>query len=83
MSLTPTFLMLTVLFSSIGLGYFIYGKKRGKPVVLLVGILLMASTYFLSNVILIIASGILLIGRRTLSAVLRATPAPAVRDGPD
>ena len=38
-----------VLFSSIGLGYFIYGKRQGAPVPLLCGIGLMVFPYFVSN----------------------------------
>lgn len=38
-----------VLFSSIGLGYFIYGRKQQQLVPLLCGIGLMGFTFFVSN----------------------------------
>ena len=39
-----------VLFGSIGLGFFIYGKRQGAPVPLACGLLLMVFPYFVSNV---------------------------------
>ena len=39
-----------VLFSSIGLGYFIYGRKQGKTIPLLCGVVLMTYPYFMPNV---------------------------------
>ena len=47
MNLAP--LLWGVLFSSIGLGYFIYGKRQGAPVPLVCGIGLMVFPYFVSN----------------------------------
>ena len=38
-----------LLFGSIGLGYFLYGKRQGAPVPLLCGLGLMAFPYFVSN----------------------------------
>lgn len=38
-----------LLFGSIGLGYFMYGKRQGAPVPLLCGLGLMAFPYFVSN----------------------------------
>ncbi len=49
-----------VLFSSIGLGFFIYGKKQRAPVPLVCGIALMAYSYFIPNVIALVAVGIVL-----------------------
>lgn len=49
-----------VLFSSIGLGFFIYGKKQRAPVPLVCGIALMAYPYFIPNVIALVAVGIVL-----------------------
>lgn len=46
-----------LLFSSIGLGYFIYGKKQQRPVPLLCGLSLMVYPYFVSGHILIVAIG--------------------------
>lgn len=38
-----------LLFGSIGLGYFIYGKRQGAPMPLLCGLGLMVFPYFVSN----------------------------------
>ena len=50
-------LMWGVLFGSIGLGYFVYGKKRGAAMPLISGIVLMAFPYFVSNAVLVVAIG--------------------------
>jgi predicted membrane protein len=49
-----------VLFSSVGLGFFIYGKKQRAPVPLVCGIALMIYPYFIPNVIALVAIGIVL-----------------------
>ena len=54
-------LFLSVLFGSVGTGYFIYGKRQGKPVPLLVGVALCIYPYLVSNLYLMVAIGILLI----------------------
>ncbi|MDH3598445.1 MAG: hypothetical protein OEU26_02260 [Candidatus Tectomicrobia bacterium] len=55
----------TTLFSgmilgSIGMGYFVYGKRQQKGVALLSGLILCGVPYFISNVYLLIISGIVL-----------------------
>lgn len=47
-----------VLFSSIGLCYFIYGRKQQQLVPLLCGIGLMGFTFFVSNNWLLVAIGV-------------------------
>jgi hypothetical protein len=47
-----------VLFSSIGLGFFIYGTKQKAPVPLVCGIALMIFPYFVSNILLLVGIGI-------------------------
>lgn len=47
-----------VLFSSIGLGYFIYGRKQQQLVPLLCGIGLMGFTFFVSNDWLLVSIGV-------------------------
>jgi VIT1/CCC1 family predicted Fe2+/Mn2+ transporter len=47
--LNPNALMLNVLFGSIGVGYFVYGKKQAHLVALAAGVLLMVVPYFISN----------------------------------
>jgi hypothetical protein len=49
-----------LLFGSIGLGYFIYGKKQRAVVPLICGLALMAFPYFVSNMMLLVAIGAIL-----------------------
>jgi len=55
-----TVLMLSVLFTSIGAGYVLYGKKQQQCVPLLTGIALCVYPSFLSNGSAIVVVGILL-----------------------
>jgi hypothetical protein len=50
-----------LLFGSIGLGFFIYGKKQKTVVPLFCGLALMIFPYFVSNTILLVIVGIVLI----------------------
>ena len=50
-----------MLFGSIGLGFFIYGRRQRAPIPLLCGIALMVFPYFVSNSLLLLAIGALLI----------------------
>ena len=50
-----------LIFGSIGLGYFIYGKKQKRGVPLASGIALMVFPYFVSNTYLIVIIGIVLL----------------------
>jgi hypothetical protein len=50
-----------LLFGSIGLGYFIYGKKQRAAVPLVCGLGLMIFPYFVANTILLIGVGAVLI----------------------
>jgi len=56
-----SWLLWGLLFGSIGLGFFVYGKKQKAAVPLLCGLVLMVFPYFVSNVILLVAIGITLI----------------------
>jgi hypothetical protein len=47
-------LMLSVLFGSIGLGLFVFGKKRKRGVAFACGIGLMACPYFIPNLYLLL-----------------------------
>ena len=53
-------LLLGVVFSSIGLGYFIYGKKQQQTMPLICGITLMIHPYFIENAVVLILIGIIL-----------------------
>jgi hypothetical protein len=50
-----------LLFGSIGLGYFIYGKKQRVVVPLVCGLALMVFPYFVTNVMLLVGIGACLI----------------------
>ena len=49
------------LFGSVGLGFFVYGKKQSAVVPLVCGLVLMIFPYFISNTILLVAIGVVLI----------------------
>ena len=53
-------LLLGVVFSSIGLGYFIYGKKQQRTMPIICGIALMIYPYFIENTVVLILIGIIL-----------------------
>ena len=55
-----TTLMVSVLFSSIRAGYFVYGKKQRQVEPLLTGLALCVYPYFLSNGYAIVVVGVLL-----------------------
>jgi hypothetical protein len=50
-----------LLFSSIGIGYFIYGRKQNNKIVLYCGLGLMVYPYFVGSVLWIILIGVGLI----------------------
>lgn len=49
-----------LLFSSIGVGYALYGKKQRAVVPLMSGLALMFYSYFISNVVLMVIIGAVL-----------------------
>ena len=58
--MNSTQLLLSVIFSSIGLGYFLYGKKQKLTVPFVVGLVLMVFPYFIESNVLLSGIGILL-----------------------
>ena len=56
-----TSLILALIFGSIGLGYFVYGKKISNIVFRYTGIALMVYPYFVENKWAVLATGIVLI----------------------
>jgi predicted membrane protein len=50
-----------LLFGSIGLGFFIYGRKQRAVVPFVCGLALMIFPYFVSNTIVLVAIGIVFI----------------------
>ena len=57
---SEAWLLWGVVFGSIGLAYFVYGKKQQRFVPLLCGIALMAFPYFISNTVLLVVVGLVL-----------------------
>ncbi|MCB1666253.1 MAG: amino acid transport protein [Pseudomonadales bacterium] len=55
-----SYLLWTVLFSSVGMGYFVYGKKQQHKSALLAGIGLMIYPYFVSSVLPLVLIGLVL-----------------------
>ncbi|WP_151810711.1 amino acid transport protein [Acinetobacter bereziniae] len=58
--MNSTTLFLGLIFSSIGLGYFIYGKKQKMTMPFICGIALMIFPYFIENNLLISVIGMIL-----------------------
>jgi hypothetical protein len=56
----PWTLFLMVVFGAVGLGYFIYGKKRGKPIALVSGLTLMIYPYFVTGRLAMVLVGLVL-----------------------
>ncbi len=54
-------IMWGLLFGSIGVGFFVYGKKQKAMTPLFCGVGLMIAPYFTSNVYILVLSGIVLI----------------------
>jgi predicted membrane protein len=61
LALSSTLLLWGLLFGSIGIGFFIYGKRQRRVVPLLCGLALMIFPYFVSGTILVVVIGIVLI----------------------
>ena len=49
-----------LLFGSIGIGFFLYGRKQKRPVPLVCGIVLMIYPYFVPSTIWLIVIGVVL-----------------------
>lgn len=59
-AVTESWLLWGVLFGSIGLGFFVYGRKQRRVVPLVCGLALMFFPYFVSNIVLLVIVGIAL-----------------------
>lgn len=59
--MNESWLLWGLLFGSIGLGFFMYGRKQKAVVPLLCGLTLMFFPYFVSNTMLLVAIGVALI----------------------
>ena len=58
---SASFLFASLLWGSVGLGYFIYGKKQRSVVPLVCGLALMLFPYFVSNMMLLVGIGVFLV----------------------
>ncbi len=58
--MNEAWLLWGLLFGSIGLGYFVYGKKQRAMVPLVCGLVLMIYPYFVANTILLVMMGLVL-----------------------
>ena len=59
--ITVSSLFLGLLFGSIGLGFFVYGRKQRTLVPLLSGLALMVVPYFIANTLLLFLVGAVLV----------------------
>jgi len=59
--MTSSWLLWSLVFGSIGLGFFLYGKKQRAVVPLVCGLALMLFPYFVSNVYVLVSIGLGLI----------------------
>jgi hypothetical protein len=59
-------LLWAIVFSSIGVGYFIYGKKRDDLAIRYTGLALTLFSYFINNAILLVLVGLILMAVPTL-----------------
>jgi hypothetical protein len=60
-TMNTSLLLWSLLFSSVGIGYFIYGRKQGNKIVLYSGLGLMVYPYFVDTLLAMILIGIGLI----------------------
>ena len=56
----PTYLMASLVFSSIGLGYFIYGKRQKQKIIYYSGLALMVYPYLITTPSTLVLIGIAL-----------------------
>jgi hypothetical protein len=56
--LDPTFLFASLIWGSIGVGYFIYGKKQQSIVALIGGVLMVTASYFVGSALLMSVIGL-------------------------
>ncbi len=59
--MNESWLLWGLLFGSIGLGFFVYGRKQKAVVPMVCGLALMIFPYFISNTIVLVAIGAMLI----------------------
>jgi hypothetical protein len=60
LNLDPWYLVLSLVFSTIGFGYFRYGKRQGESLLLIVGVMLMVYPYFITSPLAVVVVGLFL-----------------------
>ena len=68
MHFTAATLIAGVVLSSVGTGYFMYGKRAGRPVHLVCGALLAIFPWFVTNLAALVLLGIVLVAAPFLAA---------------
>lgn len=58
--MSEPWLLWSLLFGSFGLGFFVYGRKQKAPVPLVCGLALMIYPYFVSNTVVLVTIGVVL-----------------------
>jgi len=53
-----TYIIIAFLFGTIGMGYFMYGKKQNNPGALIAGVILMGYSYMVTDPLYMIIIGI-------------------------
>ena len=59
--MNTSLLMWGMIFGAIGFGFFIYGKKQKAIIPLISGIGLMVFPYFISNIFILVATGVVFV----------------------
>jgi hypothetical protein len=57
-----TFLIASLIWGSIGMGYFMYGKKSQKPIALIGGLVLTGSSYFCGPLLMSVVGVVVIVG---------------------
>ena len=60
MNFDPNTLWASMLWGAVGSGYFIYGKKQGRPVPLVGGLVMIGATYFCETALVMSVVGVAL-----------------------
>lgn len=68
MHLSTASLLAGIICSSIGAGYFMYGRRAGRPVHLVCGMLLAVIPWFVANVVALVLVGLVLVAAPFLAA---------------
>lgn len=55
---STAYLLVSLVLSSVGMGYFIYGKKQGKASSLFAGAALMIYPFFVTGMLLLVVLGV-------------------------